>query len=138
MNSPRFRAKVDSIRSDDPRFAREAYVYLTRVLDYSVEKISLQCPPPHPQHVSCRTLLEDFCELALREMGPMAMTVMNEWGIKSGYNVGEMVFHLIDAGVFGKQPSDRLDDFKDFPPFSEILEKPYLPRTSHSHQSSEK
>ena len=131
MNSPRFRAAVNNIRSDDKRFAFDAYVYLTRALDYSVDKAKRQEPPAATQHVSCSTLLNDFCELALREMGPMAATVLNEWGIKSGYNVGEMVFQLIDVGIFGKQPSDTLDDFKDFPSFYELLEKPYLPLSQH-------
>ena len=54
----------------------------------------------------------------------MASTVMKEWGLRNGKNVGEMVFLLIEEDVFSKQPEDSLDDFKGFMS-RKAFEEPY-------------
>lgn len=128
MNTARFRSTVREIRKKDPRFTLEGYLFLSRALEYSTDKVRRANPPSvFSPHVSGQDLLNDFCELALRDMGPMAITVLREWGITEGYHVGEMVFHLIYSGIFTKTPSDRLSDFENAPTFYEIFEKPFLP-----------
>ena len=62
---------------------------------------------------------------ALAQFGPMASTVLKEWGLRNGKNVGEMVFLLIEEDVFSKQPEDSLDDFKGFMSFRKAFEEPY-------------
>ena len=52
------------------------------------------------RHVSGQELLEGFRDYALAQFGPMASTVMKEWGLRNGKNVGEMVFLLIEEDVF--------------------------------------
>jgi hypothetical protein len=39
-----------------------------------------------------------------------------------------MVFHLIEEQVFGKQDSDRREDFSGIFDFEEALVKPFLPK----------
>ena len=41
----------------------------------------------------------------------MAMTVLEYWRITSSEDIGNMVFALIGAGVFGKTDSDTPEDF---------------------------
>lgn len=60
----------------------------------------------------------------------MASTVLKEWGLRNGKNVGEMVFLLIEEDVFSKQPEDSLDDFKGFMSFRKAFEEPYEFRSS--------
>ena len=78
-----------------------------------------------PQSLSAQELLEGFRDYALAQFGPMASTVMKEWGLRNGKNVGEMVFLLIEEDVFSKQPEDSLDDFKGFMSFRKAFEEPY-------------
>ncbi len=127
MNPKRFRLIVSSIRKSDPRFAPEAYVFLLRALDFTVEKNQQDdSNESGVTHTNCRDLLEGFCEFGLQEMGPMAAVVFREWGITDSVHVGEIVFHLIEAGVLQKQDSDKLDDFRGYP-LADILDSPYRP-----------
>lgn len=97
---------IDDIREKDPRFRREAYVFVMNALDQYVRRL------PAPRHVSGQELLGGVVELARQEFGPMAPTVFEEWGLASGKDVGRIVFSLVEAGVLGKQPEDRLEDFE--------------------------
>ena len=49
--------------------------------------------------------------MPLEELGPMAPTVLNYWGIGSCNDIGRMVFHLVEAGAFGRTENDALSDF---------------------------
>ncbi|MFZ0616916.1 MAG: Minf_1886 family protein [Chthoniobacterales bacterium] len=48
-------------------------------------------------HVMAGELLEGLRLQALREFGPMAVTVLEYWGVKSSRDVGQMVFNLVEA-----------------------------------------
>ena len=43
--------------------------------------------------------------LALRYYGLMAITVLNEWGIRSTSDIGEIVYNLIASGDLDKTPT---------------------------------
>ena len=58
---------------------------------------------------------------------PMAVTVFEEWGIRSTDDVGEMVFNLIDAEVFGKTETDTKEDFAALYDFHEAFVVPFEP-----------
>ena len=57
----------------------------------------------------------------------MAFTLLREWGVHSCSDVGDMVFELIEEGMFGKQDSDTREDFADHYDFAEAFLLPYLP-----------
>ncbi len=42
----------------------------------------------------------------------MALTVFSYWGIERCEDIGNMVFNLIGAGIFGKTEQDSIEDFK--------------------------
>jgi uncharacterized repeat protein (TIGR04138 family) len=58
----------------------------------------------------------------------MGSTLMKEWGIRQCRDIGEMVFQLIDEGMFGKQDSDSLDDFSEIFDLEDALSRPFLPK----------
>ena len=43
----------------------------------------------------------------------MVMTVFDSWGIHSSEDIGNMVFNLIGAGIFGKTEEDSIEDFRN-------------------------
>ena len=57
------------------------------------------------RHVSGQELLEGFRDYALAHFGPMAATVLKEWGLRNGKNVGEMGFRLLPGLGFGSGSS---------------------------------
>jgi uncharacterized repeat protein (TIGR04138 family) len=77
--------------------------------------------------VSGQELLEGFRDCALEQFGPMASTLMEEWGVRRCQDVGDMVFLLIEEQVFGKQESDRREDFSGDFDLIKSLAAPFLP-----------
>ncbi len=102
-----FAEALDSIVASDPRYQRDAYVFLRDALDF--------------------TLLGGVRQYALKEFGPLVMTVFDNWGIHSCEDIGNMVFNLIGAGIFGKTEEDSIEDFKNVYDFEEAYVKPFAP-----------
>lgn len=63
------------------------------------------------RHVTGQELCEAIRLFALEQYGYMAKTVLNQWGIRSTGDFGEMVFNLIRIGQMRKTPLDRREDF---------------------------
>ena len=72
-------------------------------------------------------LLEGVRHYALKEFGPMVMTVFDSWGIHTSEDIGNMVFNLIGAGIFGKTEEDSIEDFRNVYDFEEVFVKPFAP-----------
>jgi uncharacterized repeat protein (TIGR04138 family) len=72
-------------------------------------------------------LLDGVRQYALKEFGPMVVTVFDSWGVHCCEDIGHMVFNLIGAGVFGKTEEDSLEDFKNVYNFEEAFVRPFAP-----------
>jgi uncharacterized repeat protein (TIGR04138 family) len=120
-----FCEKLEQIVQQDPRFDREAYHFLRDALDFTIKarKKARETDP----HVTGQQLLEGVRQYALRQYGPMVLTVLNYWGVRRCEDFGDMVFNFIRAGVFGKSETDSVDDFKGGYSFHEAFIAPYLP-----------
>lgn len=112
--------------SRDPRYAAEAYHFLQAVLTEAMQRQRKETGG-EDRHVGGRELLEAFRESALREFGPMAITVLEEWGIGRCEDLGEMVFNLIAVGAFGASETDRREDFAGGYDFQRAFVDPFLP-----------
>jgi uncharacterized repeat protein (TIGR04138 family) len=126
MHPVGFEQAVISILQRDRRFDGQAYLFLKEALDHTIGKVKDR-NGGHGKHVTGPELLAGFRDHALAEFGPMASTLMEEWGVRSGRDVGDMVFHLIDEQVFGRQESDRREDFDGVFDLMESLTGPFLP-----------
>ena len=127
MQPAQFEHAIENIRRRDPRFDPQAYLFLKDALDFTLKRVA-ESNGGRARHVSGAELVEGFRDLALQEFGPMSSTLMHEWGLAETRHVGEMVFHLIDEQMFGKQDSDRIEDFEDLFDFRQAFEGPYTPR----------
>jgi uncharacterized repeat protein (TIGR04138 family) len=127
MQTMQFEQSVVSILKRDKRFDPHAYFFLKDVLDFTLKRIA-EGNGGQARHVTGPELLEGFRDFALDQFGPMASTLMREWGIRKCLDVGDMVFHLIEEQVFGKQDSDTREDFSGPFDFEESLVKPFLPK----------
>lgn len=126
MEKPNFDEAVKSIVSKDNRFEVDAYHFLREALDHTVIKLREDELEEH-RHVSGPELLEGVVSHALREFGSMAVTVLEAWGVRTGEDIGTLVFQLIDAGAFGRSEEDSPADFVDVVNLREELISPFKP-----------
>lgn len=121
-----FTEALDSIVASDPRYHREAYVFLRDALDFTTKQ-QKKAKGASVRHVAGPELVEGVRQYALKEFGPMVTTVFSYWGLKNTEDIGNMVFNLIAAGIFGKTEEDSIDDFKSVFDFHEVFVKPFEP-----------
>ena len=124
-----FAEALDSIVATDQRYHRDAYVFLRDALDYTTKQ-QKKSKGATVRHVAGPELLEGVRLYALKEFGPMALTVFSYWGVERCEDIGQMVFNLIGAGIFGKTEQDSLEDFKSVYTFHDAFVKPFLPETA--------
>ena len=121
-----FAEALDSIVASDPRYQRDAYVFLRDALDFTTKQ-QKKVKGATVRHVTGPELLGGVRQYALKEFGPLVMTVFDNWGIHSCEDIGNMVFNLIGAGIFGKTEEDSIEDFKNVYDFEEAFVKPFAP-----------
>ena len=119
---------------DDPRYRREAYVFVRDGLDYAHEVLGLGKEPTgkkkgkgqqRRRHVTGQELSHALRQYALDQYGYMAKTVLNSWGIHKTGDFGEIVYNLIKAKVMTKSEEDRREDFDDVFNFEEAFVKDF-------------
>ncbi|HEU0208402.1 MAG TPA: Minf_1886 family protein [Candidatus Udaeobacter sp.] len=121
-----FADALDSIVTNDPRYHRDGYIFLRDALDFTTKQ-QKKSKGVGVRHVTGPELLDGVRRYALKEFGPLVMTVFDSWGIHSCEDMGNMVFNLISAGVFGKTEEDSIQDFKNVYDFEEAFIKPFAP-----------
>lgn len=125
---------LEQIVEKDPRYTVEAYHFVRRSLDYTQKSVVKS----KVRHVSGSELLEGMRRYALEEYGPLAYFLLREWGLQAGEDIGEIVFNLVEAGVFGKSDEDSRADFRNGFSFEEALRDPYLPPSVLKKKSESK
>lgn len=123
-----FSEALDSIVASDPRYQRDAYVFLRDALDFTTKQ-QKKAKGASVRHVAGPELLEGVRQYALKEFGPMVLSVFSCWGIRRCEDIGHMVFNLIGAGIFGKTDQDSMEDFKAVYDFEEAFAQPFRPMT---------
>jgi len=117
---------IRRIVAADPRYPYEAYVFVQEALEHTQRALGRN--KPNETHVGGKELLEGIRKYALLSFGPMVPTMLQEWGIRSCEDFGEIVFNMIEHNVaMKKNHSDRRDDFKGGYNFEDAFRKPFLP-----------
>ncbi len=111
---PLFRI-IEEIADKDRRYPEKAYLFILSALNRVIDSL------PEPRHINGRELSEGCRALALEEYGPMARIVLNNWGITSTEDFGELVFNLLDHGILTKTEEDSREDFKGVYSFNEAF-----------------
>ena len=105
-----FHEAVNRISSKDSRYDKAAYYFIRKALDYSLKKV-VKKKSKKDNHVSGQELLEGIRRYGLEQYGPMTFTLLDYWGVKSCKDFGEMVFNLVEEGIFGRREQDSKNDF---------------------------
>lgn len=136
MQQMQFEQAIVTILGRDKRFGPHAFFFLKDSLDYTLKRAA-DGNNGLSRHVTGGELLAGFRDLALEQFGPMASTLMQEWGIRECSDVGEMVFLLIEEQMFGRQESDTKEDFLGNFDLKESLTQPFLPKRFLGNDLSE-
>ena len=118
MSGKNFHEVIQLIRKEDARYDTGAYVFMRQALDHTLKGI-LE-----------KELCEGIREFALDQYGPMARTLLNEWGIHQTEDFGQIVFNLVEYGIFGKTENDSIEDFNKVYDFEQAFDEPFRP-TKH-------
>ena len=105
-----------------PEYAPEAYDFMRAGLEHAANHY---CKGKTNVHLTAEQLYLGACSYALEEYGPLALNVLNFWGINSGVDFGRIVYNLIEVGIFGKQKEDKQEEFDVLPNLEEVLNAPY-------------
>ncbi|HSU56804.1 MAG TPA: Minf_1886 family protein [Candidatus Dormibacteraeota bacterium] len=126
MQEASFDEGLEKIRVKDPRYTRDAYIFVREALDHT-QKTIVKDAKGRIRHVSGQELLEGIRDLALAQFGPMATTVLEEWGIQKCQDFGEIVFNMVENDLLAKTDKDSRADFASGYDFFDAFRKPYLP-----------
>src|SRR5260221_12838025 len=124
-----FAEVVEQICEKDLRFSSDAYHFVQEGLNHTLKSLKRASQHAH-RHVSGQELLHGLREFALKEYGPMSKAVLNEWGIKTTDDFGQVVFNLVNSSVLGKNETDSPNDFKNVFTFDDAFVKPFIPRNT--------
>ncbi len=108
---------IEKITGKDPRYNAEAYLFLMKGLNFTVSRLEKR------RHVSGQELSEGLKLYAIEQFGPMARTVLENWGVSSTEDFGNIVFNMIEAKLLSKTETDSIDDFKGAYDFKEAFDR---------------
>src|SRR6476646_855643 len=126
MQSLNFQEVLEKLLLSEPRYHRDAYIFLREALDQTQRKLT-SGSRKEPRHITGQELVAGLREYALAQFGPMAKTVLNEWGIQSCDDFGGMVFRMVEHGLLSKTDNDSPADFTPGFNFEEAFCRPFRP-----------
>ena len=119
LENLKIRIALDKILRENRRYQTEAYLFVLAALSNTLNSLS------EKRHISGREFCFGISRYAKELFGPLAMDVLNGWGIKETVDFGNIVFSLVDAGLMGKTEQDSIADFIDVYNFEDEFAKNY-------------
>jgi len=126
MQEINFDEKVEMILARDSRYARDAYAFVRESLDFTQKTIGKE-NRGQVRHITGQELLDGIRQFALNQFGPMAVTVLEEWGVNNSRDFGEIVFNMVEIELLAKTEKDNRDDFNNGYDFTDAFRKPFWP-----------
>jgi len=130
MKKISFQEALTQILAENSRYHAEAYIFIRESLDFASKILKKPSSKEPQKHVSAAELLEAIRQYALHEYGPLAMTVLNYWGINNCTDIGQIVFNLVNKNILRKTESDSIHDFDNGYDFETAFRGPYQSATA--------
>ena len=139
MHTDNFDETIARILQKDPRYQHDAYQFVREALDYTQKMLSKGAKSEPRQataeplsegkirHVTGQELLAGIRACALDQFGPMSLIVLQEWGVRSSEDFGEIVFNMVENNLLAKTKNDSREDFKGGYDFHQAFRQPFLP-----------
>jgi len=109
---------LEKIAREDGRYSPQALRFVYEGISHSK---SQKKSPEQPSHISGQALCEDLRELAVGKWGPLAMLVLNTWGVKTTRDFGEIVYLMIGHKWMSAGPGDSIEKFDGLYDFKTVF-----------------
>ena len=121
MNDLQFaEGMLDRILAREPRYPERAYLFVLAGIEY------VQTQLPARRHVTGAELAWACRDLAVKQFGLLAPSVLDYWRITSTEDFGRIVFTLVEVGLLMTQPEDRLEDFLNVYEFADAFSAAHI------------
>lgn len=100
--------QLSEIAREHGVYAVEAYAFVSEGLAHAAQRHT----EAGGAHIDAAQLIDGCIDLAAQRYANLGVTVLTSWGLRKSDDIGEITYQMIEAGIFGKQPSDRREDFQ--------------------------
>ncbi len=136
MELPPFAEAIARHCAADTRYSPEAYLFLNEGLAATLKDV--QEREGKYRQVSGAELADGLRRHALEQFGPLAMTVLDRWGVRTTRDFGEIVFALLGLGLLGKTDDDKIEDFDNLYDFDKAFRAPFRPKPRRRERAAPK
>ena len=125
---------IEEIAKLDGRYSLRAFEFVHEGLSRTVKKnYGDETENQGPHHITGKQLCLGLAEFASEKWGRMAKVVLNQLGIKSTSDFGDIVYLMVEHKWMYARPQDSIDEFKNVYDFEEVFEKNFdFPPQKHT------
>jgi len=117
---------LEQVVDDLGVYPLDAYYFVQQGLAYTVDRIYGSSPVSGLcRHVTGQQLCHGLRELAQKQWGFLAQTVLRRWNITQTFDFGRIVFSLSRHNIMKTTPDDTIEDFRNVYQFSKAFESAY-------------
>lgn len=116
---------LEEISRIDGRYDVRALRFIYEGLGKTIQDIREESEQDQPRHITGAELSHGLARQASRKWGWLAKMVLNQWGVVTTRDLGEIVYLMIDNKWMAAQETDRIEDFDDVFDFEIMFEKNY-------------
>ncbi len=117
---------IEEIAKLDGRYSLRAFQFVHEGLGFSVKKYyGSEAEDSGPHHITGKQLCLGLAEFAAEKWGRMAKVTLNQLGIKSTQDFGNIVYLMVEHKWMHARPEDTIEEFGDVYNFEEVFEKNY-------------
>ncbi len=125
MINPKYEQEIDAIIQADNRYRAGAYYFVADAVAFTTKKHVAKADDSGVRHISGGELLEGIRQFAIEQYGPLALDVLEDWGVKSTEDFGNIVFNLVEHRLLGASDDDSVDDFANGYDFRQAFLRPF-------------
>lgn len=115
--------RLKDILAEDSRFRQDAYLFVGEAVAFTMAELSQK---GQTRHISGGELLEGIRKYALEQFGPLTLDVLQDWGVNSCADFGDIVFHMVEHNLLGASEEDSQEDFRPGYDFREAFLQPFI------------
>ncbi|WP_169852945.1 Minf_1886 family protein [Anaerohalosphaera lusitana] len=117
---------IQQIAREDGRYDPKALEFIYEGLGQTVANLKKdQLPETESRHITGQELAWGLGDLAQQRWGRLAKLVLNQWGLHTTRDFGEIVYLMIGHNWMSAQEEDRIEDFDDVFDFERVFEKEF-------------
>jgi uncharacterized repeat protein (TIGR04138 family) len=121
--SDEMRKTIEEIATEDGRYSADALRFVYEGLGATIRKIKEARDQDLPSHITGAEFSRGLAKLAVERWGRLSRMVLNQWGVRTTRDLGEIVYLMINHEWMTAQETDRIEDFEGVYDFEDVFEK---------------